>query len=134
MNAVPDARHAFTPGDEIYVSSTSPLGSVTAVFEDDGDTGYFYAVERGGEPNIRIPDAVQIYVARNVIDRDEPSELVIIWSADGLKSALLINDYPHAVFDFAAQRGYCRTGFPAPSSHWPAAGHEWSDSVMELFA
>ena len=59
MNAVPDAQHTFTPGDEIHVSSTSPLGNVATVFEDDGDKGYFYAVERGGEPDIRILDAVQ---------------------------------------------------------------------------
>ena len=133
MNAVPDAQHTFSPGDKSYISSTSPLGSVATAFEDDGDTGYFYAMERSGS-DIRIVDAVQVYVARNVVDRDRPSELAIIWSADGLKSALLLNNYPHAAFDFAAKRGYCRTGFPGPSSHWPDAGHEWSDSVMELFA
>ena len=133
MNAVPDVHHTFQPGDKSYVDSTSPLGSVATVFEDDGDTGYFYALARSGE-DMQILDAVQIYVTRNVADRHKPSELAIIWSADGMKAALFINDYPHAVFDFAAKRGYCRTGFPAPSSHWPDAGHEWNDSVMELFA
>jgi hypothetical protein len=133
MNAVPDARHTFSPGDQTYFSSTSPLGSVATVFEDDSDSGYFYAVARTGE-DIQILDAVQIYVARKVVDRDRPSELAIIWSVDGMKSALFLNDYPHAVFDFAAKRGYCRTGFPGPSSHWPDAGHQWSDSAMELFA
>ena len=133
MTAVPDAQHAFTPGDQSYVDCTSPLGTVATIFEDDGDTGYFYAVERDGA-DIHIKDAMQIYVTANVVDRQKPSELAIIWSADGMKSALLLNGYPHAVFDFAAQRGYCRTGFPAPSRHWPDAGHTWSDSAMEFFA
>ena len=130
MNAVPDAQHTFTPGDRTYVDSTSPVGTVATVFEDDGDTGYFYAVERDGE-DIRIMDAMQIYVAATVVDRHRASELAVIWSAGGMQSALLINDYPHAVFDFATKRGYCHTGFPGPSSHWPDAGHQWSDSAME---
>jgi hypothetical protein len=133
MNAVFGAQQTFKPGDDTYVSSTSPVGTVATVFEDDGNTGYFYAVARSGD-DIQILDAVQIYVAPDVVDRDRPSELAIIWSADGMKSALLLNDYPHAVFDFAAKRGYCRTGFPAPSSHWPDASHQWSDSAMEFFA
>jgi hypothetical protein len=133
MNALPDAQQTFKPGNDTYVSSMSPLGTVATVFEDDGDTAYFYAVARSGE-DIQILDAVQIYVVRNVVDRDRLSELAIIWSADGMKSALLLNEYPHAVFDFAAKRGYCRTGFPPPSSHWPDAGHQWSDSAMEFFA
>ena len=132
MTAIPDAHQTFTPGDKSYVSSTSPLASVATVFEDDGDTGYFYALE-GDCADMHIVDAVQIYITRNVTDRDRSSELAIIWSADGMKSALLLNHYPHAVFDFAAKRSYCRTGFPAPSSHWPDAGHQWSDSAMEFF-
>jgi hypothetical protein len=133
MTAVPEVQRTFRPGDKTYVSCTSPLGGVATVFEDDEDTGYFYAVEGDGA-DMHIVDAVQIYIARNVTDRDRPSELAIAWSADGLKSVLFINDYPHAVFDFAAKRGYCRTGFPATSSHWPDAGHQWSDSAMEFFA
>jgi hypothetical protein len=40
------------------------------------------------------------------------SEVEILWSADRLKSALLINHLAYAVFDFFARRGYCRTNFP----------------------
>jgi len=57
----------------------------------------------------------------------------LVWSQDGLKAALLVNRYPHAVFDFAARRGYCRTGFPPPVSDWSGHDHAWDDRVLELF-
>jgi hypothetical protein len=46
---------------------------------------------------------------------------------------LTINGRAHAVFDFAAKRGYCRTGFPPPSKRWSAEGHAWDDAALRLF-
>lgn len=101
------------------------------VFEDDGQTGYFYALDTE-KPDNPICDAVNIYIVKNVTDRAKPSTVQIIWSGDGLKSALVINDYPHAVFDFADHRGYSRTDFPPPDPHWTKYGHEWHDSAIDL--
>jgi hypothetical protein len=108
---------SFVPGDETWYASDAPVGSHSVVFEDDGDTGYFYAVERRGE-DIQILDAVQIYALRNVVDREIPSELEIIWTEGGEQAALYLNSHPHAVFDFHVRRGYCRTAFRHP--HRPA--------------
>ena len=130
MNATIDAEQMITPGDKSYVDSTSPVTSFATFFEDDGDTGYFYAVERSGR-DISILDALQIYVV--AVEPTEPRQLQIVWSRDGLKSALLVDGVAQAVFDFSAKRGYCRRGIPPPSSHWPDAGHQWSDAAMELF-
>lgn len=109
----------FLPGDETWYGSDAPVGDNSVVFEDDGDTGYFYAVERCGE-DLKILDAVQIYAVRNVVDREIPSELDVVWTPGGQQAALYLNGYPHAVFDFNARRGYCRTGFPPP----PQTGSE----------
>lgn len=68
-----------------------------------------------------------------LVDKDVPSTVQIMWSEDGLKGMLLINDYPHAVFDFEAKRGYCRTGFSPPNKEWAQYGNEWDDSAQELF-
>jgi len=62
-----------------------------------------------------------------------PSQAQIVWSEDGLKAALLINRYPHAVFDFAGRRGYRRSGFPAPDPNWTKFDHAWDDSAQEFF-
>lgn len=59
----------------------------------------------------------------------------IAWSEDHRKALLLINDYPHAVFDFEARQGHSRTGFPLPMDNgWSHAGQEWDDSALRHFA
>lgn len=118
-------------GAETVVECHSPCSQYSVVFEDDGETGYFYALDTtlGQQP---ILDALHVYNVDTVSDRHIPSTLQIVWSADGLKSALVINRFPHAVFDFQAKRGYCRTNSP-PRDEWSKEGHNWSDEALELF-
>jgi hypothetical protein len=124
-------------GTPIIVAQDSPNVAYSAFFEDEGETGYFYAVDfsRSGDT---IVDAVHIYNVASVVDRDRPSQVKIVWSEDGMKCALLINDYPHAAFDFSAKRGYCRTNFPNfknAGDSWHQEDHSWSDeSVSWLWA
>lgn len=126
------AMTEFHPGQEAYLDSKSAANSFAVVFEDDGTTGYFYALDTANESQM-ILDAVHIYNANKVTDKDRSSVVQIIWSESGEQAALLINEYPHAVFDFAAKRGYCRTGFPPPSPNWSSEGHEWDDAAMSFF-
>ena len=126
------AMTEFYPGQEAFLDSKSSSNSFAVVFEDDGTTGYFYALDTANEDQM-ILDAVHIYNAENVTDKDRSSIARIIWSASGEQAALLINEYPHAVFDFAGKRGYCRTGFPPPSQKWSSEGHEWDDAAMNFF-
>jgi len=80
-----------------------------------------------------ICDAIHIYNAGNVADGHVASKIEIVWSDDGLKSGLLINGYFHAVFDFEARRGYCRTGFPPSNKRWTKHENDWSDGALDLF-
>jgi hypothetical protein len=120
-------------GTPIIIPSDSPTGSFSVFFEDEGETGYFYAVDASREDG-SIVDAVQIYNVANVVDRDRPSQVTIIWSCDGTKCALLINDFLHAAFDFSAKRGYCRTNFPnfedGDDTGWRQSDHSWSDNAV----
>ena len=127
---VEETLHVGT--ETFFVESVSPQGRYAVVFEDDGATGYYYALDTRKEGN-PIVDALHIYDVESIVDRETPSTLQIVWSADGLKSALVINDYPHAVFDFEARRGYCHSGFPPPDKRWTQCGHEWDDAALELF-
>jgi len=122
---------ALQVGIATTLEGRSPLRQLSTVFEDDGQTGYFYALdlEKEGNP---IVDAMQIYNVSSVIDKDRPSRVQIFWSSDGLKSALLINGYAHALFDFECRRGYCRTNFPTPNAAWSEFDHRWSDDALEL--
>jgi hypothetical protein len=128
-------QQRFRPGITVVFAAESPTEHFSTVFEDDGETGYFYAHDRRTEEG-QILDAVHIYNVSAVLDRQIESVAEIVWSDDGLKSALLINDYPHAVFDFAAKRGYCRNDFPnfRPVVHgeWDTRTHQWDDAVMQF--
>lgn len=128
------AGQRFTPGTDTFVAADSATGPYSTVFEDNGETGYFYAYDRKAKS---VLDAVLIYNVSSVVERDRESFAKIIWSEDGLKSALLINDYPHAVFDFEAKRGYSRKNFPnlpsAPNRDWDRSTHQWDDAALQSF-
>jgi hypothetical protein len=126
-------EQTFRPGEKTFAAADAPGGQYSALFEDDGETGYLYAIDLNRTDNV-ILDAVQIYNVAKVRDRDRPSTLSIEWSNDGLKCALLINSYPHAAFDFASKRGFCRTNFPnfpEPAvDAWTSSDHSWSDDAV----
>lgn len=124
----------FRPGAEAWIASDSATSSFSGVFEDDGETGYFHAYDRGNPEN-PILDAVHIYNVASIVDRDRTidSEAEVRWSTDGLKAGLLINDYLHAVIDFEQCRAYCRTNCPPPGGAWEAPQREpWNDSLANL--
>jgi len=129
VNAIVDAEQVITPGDKGYVDSASPSTAFAVFFEDDGDTGYFYAVERSGS-DIKIFDALQVYVV--AVEGAQSCQLQIVWSRDGLKSALLIDNVAQAVIDFSARRGYCRRGEGVAKPPWNQ-DHQWSDAAAALF-
>jgi hypothetical protein len=132
MPVVVDQVEQSKPGDGLLVASQSEDGRVAVVFEDDGETGYFYACETVNGP---ILDALHIYDVAAVKDRDRPSEYKIGWSSPGRQAILVINGHPHAVFDFDVQKGWCRSGFPLPPSNhkWSRDGHDWDESCLACF-
>lgn len=86
---------------------------LVVMFEDDGETGFFYAMDlhQAAQP---VVDRLFVYrvsdVEQNTIK--EPRRLQICWSEDGYLALLMINEYPHAVFDFRAFVGYNHTKLP----------------------
>jgi len=118
------------PGDELFLSSQSTNGCAAVVFEDDGETAYFYALETENGP---ILDALHVYNVAAVKDRDRLSEYKIGWSPSGRQAILTINGYPHAVFDFDGRKGWCRTGSPPGNERWSLSGHDWDESCLARF-
>ncbi|MFY1027917.1 DUF2251 domain-containing protein [Actinobacillus seminis] len=87
---------------------------LAVIFEDDGETGYFYAMDlHQPQP---VVDRLFVYSIHDIEQesRQEPRRFQICWSEDGYKAFLLINDYPHAVFDFRAFVGYNYSKYPEP--------------------
>jgi hypothetical protein len=125
------AEQRLIVGQETAIEGVAPQGSFAAVFEDDGQTGYFYALDRSFDKT-PIRDALHVYNACNVVDREQPSVIKIGWSIDSKKVILLINDFPHAIFDFQIKQGFCRSGFPRtkPDGEWSTCGHGWDEAAM----
>ncbi len=126
------AQQSFQPGRNVFVVDDSPGGPYSAFFDDDGEAGYFYAVDLTTDD--LILDVVPVYEAATISERNRKSSLSIIWSGDGQKCALLINDAPHAAFDFKAQRGFSRArapkSFDQKRGSWKNSDHTWSDAAV----
>ena len=101
---------------DTYESSVSPSCSYGVVFEDNLETGYFYAVET--KPSVQVLDALHVYNVDDVNYKENFRTIQIAWSDDGLIASFIINNYCHAIFDFDKKAGYCRNGFPEPKTEW----------------
>lgn len=131
-----DVLHLGAP---TVIESYADKTSYGAVFEDDGKLAYFYAIDtRLPEPSVL--DAVYVYNITSVLDQRVPEldafhpyDARIVWSADQQQVALLLDGYPHAAFDFAHKRAYCRSNFPSGST-WSPGGHEWDQHAVDFLA
>jgi hypothetical protein len=126
-------------GEDTFVESFSPESRYGVVFEDDGDTAYFYAVEKDTAPasdneppapseggGLKILDALHIYEGGEL----GKTNLRIVWSRDWLKCALVLDGYCHAVFDFAAQGGYNINEFPPPNGIWTKGERKLTNELI----
>jgi hypothetical protein len=131
MSSEVQLSETITIGNPITLDCPSPKTSFSVVFEDDGETGYFYGLnlENQKQP---VLDALHIYNSIDVLDKDVSLKLEIIWSNDGLKSCLAINGFIHAIFDFESRKAYCRTNFPPPDRRFTNS-HKWNDQALDLF-
>jgi hypothetical protein len=128
---------SFTPG-RAFLSSDSPTVPWSAVFEDEGIAGYFYACDRSWRTQEEsILDAVLIY---NVSSLPQPVEgrlAAIQWSRDGLRAVLYLDGSAQAMFDFAAREGYSRSNFPnfmeQSTDRWRKTSHAWEDARLQQF-
>ena len=89
----------FYVGKETVVDSFFDNLDYGVAFEDDENTGYFYAVNIVDD-NFEIINAVHIYDVENIVDKNIISNIKILWSEDFNKAYLKINNYFHAFFDF----------------------------------
>ena len=136
MNGFLMQKQNFVAGEDTFVESFSPENRYGVVFEDDGDTAYFYAVEK--DPSTkeqRILDALHIYEKENINDEEiKQSILLIIWSKDWLKCALVINNFCNAIFDFEKQGGYNINEFPPPNDFWTKQERKLTNEIInQLF-
>ena len=119
-------------GSKTVLQSEAPSGAYSVVFEDDGDTGYFYALAPGAEA-LELLDALHVYNAEAEL-RGVDCSLELIWSADALRAGLRLNGALWAVFDFDQRKGWCRSEFPPPQGRWHGGEREpWDPALIAQF-
>jgi hypothetical protein len=153
MNGYLMQEGEWIPGEDLFLESFSPENRFGAVFEDDGEAAYFYAVEKDKEgAGVRILDALHIHESdkegaeadekvrgvnaeagepgENGTDAQKPSRVQIVWSRDWMKCALVIDRLCHALFDFEAHGGYNINEFPPPNEIWTQGDRKLTDELM----
>lgn len=114
----------FYVGSETWVSANSPSSPFAIVFESDDKTAYLYALDTQAHEQ-PIIDALHVYNICDITDTNMSSKVQLCWHKNGLVGVLLINDYPHVVYDFRSKVGYSRNNFPEP-----AIGSEWKHEIL----
>ena len=128
----------FKPG-RAFLSSNSPAVPWTAVFEDEGPAGYFYACDRSQETQEHsIMDAMLIYNSAALKDRDTERIASVQWSKDGQQAVLYLDGSAQALVDFRARESFCRSNFPnfldqGAGGGWRKDSHAWNDAALQAF-
>ena len=127
----------FTPG-RAFLSSNSTAVPWTAVFEDEGPAGYFYACDRSREVHEEsILDAMLIYTGSALEDRERERLASVQWSRNGQKCVLYLDGNAQALIDFASRQSFCRSNFPnfldEQSGEWRKSTHAWDDAALQRF-
>jgi hypothetical protein len=121
-------------GEDAFIESASPENNYVVVFEDDMESGYFYAAERNSETgDLRILDMVHIYDVESIDDKARHVTLAIVWSTDWLSCALVLDNVCHALFDFKNQGGYNLNEFPPPNSFWTKDERKLTNEIITRF-
>lgn len=100
-------------GEKTQLQALFEIADYGAVFEDDGDTGYFYLLDENS-----IIDTLHVYNADEIADRDIPVNIVILANEPCTIFVLAINDVIFAIFDTEKKFGKNISAFPESSSDW----------------
>jgi hypothetical protein len=124
-----DARPTAFPvnylGPGPYAKTLDEFG---VVFEDDGETGYFYATDASRS---QIFDALHIYNRSEGDGLIAGEEAFVVFSSNHKRVGLFFREKFQAVFDFETKRGVCRTGFPPTNGLWSLEGHKWDNEMIK---
>ena len=105
---------AHRVGTKAAYQSVSSDARLRCIFEDDGDTGYLYALDHSDGSAQPIKDAVNIYNVGTAIGQEVTFEFR--WSPDGRCCLMKLNNESIAFADFDEKQLLARSNFPSVST------------------
>ena len=127
----------FTPG-RAFLSSNSPAPPWTAVFEDEGPAGYFYACDRSQETHEHsIMDAMLIYNATSLADpgKRAPRQRPMVPRRHAMRP--LPRRHRPGLHRLRRPPSFCRSDFPnyiqEQGDTWRKSSHAWDDAAIQQF-
>ena len=127
-------KESINIGHPLVIESVSPENNNMVVFEDDGETGYFYAATKNEKGEVaQILDMVYIYDTGSVDISKRKTLLSIIWSRNWQQCGLVLGDVCHAVIDFPAQGAYNLAEFPPPNEVWTKQPRKLTKEMVRTF-
>ena len=116
-------------GKPATFESPSADPRIRCAFEDDGETGYLYALDYSDGGAQPIKDAVSLYNVQSANDLEIAVEFK--WSEDGRKCGLLLNGVLEAFADFDRQLLSAKSNFPAISIWTRQSRPTWDDKFAD---
>lgn len=116
-------------GNKAQLQALFEVSDYGAVFEDDGETGYFYLVDTNW-----VLDALHIYDAMDIQEADIPFDIKILSDENLTIFALSINDTIHALFDRNVKFWKNRNAFP--EVYWDFIldkNRQLTDEILESY-
>jgi hypothetical protein len=115
---------AHRRGTSAAYQSVSSDPRLRCVFEDDGGTGYLYALDHTDGSAQPIKDAVNIYTVDTANDLDATFDFQ--WSDDGQRCVMKLDGEPVAIVDFQTKQLSARSNFPRTSPWTGMARVPWT--------
>lgn len=113
-------------GENSQLQALFEIAEFGAVFEDDGETGYFYLLDENG-----IIDALHIYNVSDIQNRDIPLEIAILSDEKCTIFMLSIMGNIHAIFDTNKKFWKNLNNFPECHSDWSVdKNRELTDEII----
>lgn len=123
----------IAPGRHVSIRSASPTTDNEVRLDDYGEKAFWFALGGSGEiGGTELLAVLPAYSRAN--DAGQRFTVDIRWSADGLKSVLLVNGQAEAVFDFDNEFWMSRMQRPETADlPWSRRSRKWNEAVLTEF-
>jgi hypothetical protein len=138
MTAFISPTETYYPGQGFYLESDCPQGRYQVAFEENWEAAWFHLIDTRIDTKVdadKPQHSLWLYQPQNdaelFCEPDGTGLINIIWSSDGKRVGLFINNRGLALFDIEHRYAFCHEPIPSTAqSRWQQ--HPWDDRLLSL--